>query len=187
MRALTEREYAKRRGCAHSTVQAARNTGRLSTSVTRDAGRIWVDPDLADREWEAGTLSDRAPLTGPTAPRLAPVAAVKAIDARPHLELVGLEDVERPGAPSLAIHFPLDRFIVGAAAALRKAGKAPTPAALRAAVDAVDVATWWHIAYLSLAAVLDDDKPPPREAIASWWETAGREAARGSQGTSHGE
>ena len=66
---LSLRGYAKRRGCALSTVQEAIRTGRLAKSVTKDEqNRYSIDAELADQEWAASTHTDRAPLTGPTAP-----------------------------------------------------------------------------------------------------------------------
>ena len=52
MAILSQRAYARQRGVALSTVQKAINTGRISTLQD---GRI--DSDIADREWEANTLS----------------------------------------------------------------------------------------------------------------------------------
>ena len=69
---ISPREYAKHRGCALSTVQEAVKTGRLAKSAKRVKGAWRIDPALADKEWAASTHADRAPLTGPTAPRAAP-------------------------------------------------------------------------------------------------------------------
>lgn len=66
---LSQRAYAKHRGCALRAVQVAIETGRLTKSVKRGPGNeYFIDPKRADIEWAASTYSDRVPLTGPTAP-----------------------------------------------------------------------------------------------------------------------
>ncbi len=50
------RAYARRRGVTHRAVQKAISAGRLQASVTEDdAGRVRIDPEKADLEWEAST------------------------------------------------------------------------------------------------------------------------------------
>ena len=67
---MTVLAYATHRGCAWSTVDNAIKAGRLSASVVPGKGRRkLIDPVRADAEWKASTLSDRVPLTGPTAPK----------------------------------------------------------------------------------------------------------------------
>jgi phage terminase Nu1 subunit (DNA packaging protein) len=51
---LSLRAYAERRGVALSTVQAAIRTGRIST-VPGPGGEPKIDPEIADREFEANT------------------------------------------------------------------------------------------------------------------------------------
>lgn len=63
-------EYAKHRGCSSQAVTQAVAAGRLTKSVKKlPSGRLSIDAKRADLEWAASTYSDRAPLTGPTAPR----------------------------------------------------------------------------------------------------------------------
>jgi hypothetical protein len=79
---MSLRAYARHRGCALNAVQQAIRAGRLSKSVKRDAeGGYSIDPKRADVEWEASTLSDRTPLTGPTAPARRPRAAASGAEA----------------------------------------------------------------------------------------------------------
>jgi len=82
-RPLSQREYAKRRGVSHVAVQRAINSGRLNRSV-RD-GKV-VDPELADREWEASTDLSKAP--GSVVERAAERAAASGGAARPRVEPV---------------------------------------------------------------------------------------------------
>jgi phage terminase Nu1 subunit (DNA packaging protein) len=88
---LSQRAYAKHRGCALRAVQQAIEAGRLTRSVVRtDDGKYLIDPKRADIEWAASTYADRVPLTGPTAPtRGAPddEDPVSLMQARNRLEL----------------------------------------------------------------------------------------------------
>ncbi len=71
--AIGIRAYARHRasrglpGTVQSAVQYAIDSGRLVKSLSPDRKKI-IDVELADREWEANSRSDHAPLTGPTAP-----------------------------------------------------------------------------------------------------------------------
>lgn len=60
---ISLRAYAKRRGVSAMAVSKAISSGRLRASVVRDErGQPKIaDPDLADREWDAGTDHSRAP------------------------------------------------------------------------------------------------------------------------------
>lgn len=58
--AMTQREYAKRRGVSQAAVSRAVKAGRLKASVAPGGGIL--DPVLADREWDASTDLTRAPL-----------------------------------------------------------------------------------------------------------------------------
>jgi phage terminase Nu1 subunit (DNA packaging protein) len=58
---MSQREYAKRRGVSHVAVQRAINSGRLKDSVQ---DRRIIDPDLADREWDANTDQTWKPTDG---------------------------------------------------------------------------------------------------------------------------
>jgi len=51
------RAYSRRRGCSHEAVRQAISSERLVQSVVSDSsGRfLGIDPELADREWEANT------------------------------------------------------------------------------------------------------------------------------------
>lgn len=56
MKLLSQRQYARHRSCARSTIQSAIASGRLSESLTEDAkGVIKIDPVLGDIEWLAKT------------------------------------------------------------------------------------------------------------------------------------
>lgn len=90
---LSQRAYAKHRGCALRAVQQAIEAGRLTKSVKRGPGNTYfIDPKRADIEWAASTYSDRVPLTGPTAPGAAAgalpgdVDPVSLMEARARLE-----------------------------------------------------------------------------------------------------
>jgi hypothetical protein len=129
---LSERQYAKHRGCARSTVQAARRTGRLRRSVSTDAGgRIWIDPEVADREWQASTLEDRIPLTGPTAPRKrpspAPPPAAEVAEITRRLAAIVSTDCDETKGHVLEL---VPHAVEGAVEALRSARREPTVAAL---------------------------------------------------------
>lgn len=53
---ISQRAYARHRGCAHATVRQAIKDGRLSESIVAVDGRAKIaDIELADREWEAKT------------------------------------------------------------------------------------------------------------------------------------
>jgi len=62
------REYARHRaelglaGATHRSVQVAIRDGRLIKALTPDG----IDPKIADAEWDAVTLANRIPNTGPT-------------------------------------------------------------------------------------------------------------------------
>jgi hypothetical protein len=86
MKTMSQRAYAKHRRCALSTVQEAIKSGRLAKSARRVKGQWQIDPALADKEWAASTHSDRAPLTGPTAPRASPPATEEEGDFNPLAE-----------------------------------------------------------------------------------------------------
>lgn len=60
---LSQRAYARHRGCSVTTVCEAIARGRLKNSLTAD-GKI-RDAAEADAEWAATTHADRQPLTGP--------------------------------------------------------------------------------------------------------------------------
>ncbi|MEM7308892.1 MAG: hypothetical protein AAF682_19575 [Planctomycetota bacterium] len=56
------RAYARHRGVSLPAVQKAISTGRLSDSITRGGpskgypnGRVFIDPEVADREWDENT------------------------------------------------------------------------------------------------------------------------------------
>ncbi|TAH39282.1 MAG: hypothetical protein EYC70_00420 [Planctomycetota bacterium] len=48
---LTLRAYARHRGCSHAWVSAAVRRGLLGDAVHIVEGRIWIDPEAADRHW----------------------------------------------------------------------------------------------------------------------------------------
>jgi phage terminase Nu1 subunit (DNA packaging protein) len=88
---MSQRAYGKRRGVSHVAVQRAVNSGRLRASVNED-GQI-VDPDLADREWDAATDLSKAP--GYVRER----AAARAAPA-PAFDVVGVIGPETDAPPS---------------------------------------------------------------------------------------
>lgn len=53
MELVSQREYARRRGVAHTSVRKAIAAGRISTSDGTSRGKI--NPELADREWSENT------------------------------------------------------------------------------------------------------------------------------------
>lgn len=58
-RALSQRAYAKHRGCALSTVQKAIDDERITTNPDGS-----IDPKLADRQWRENTDAGRAAARG---------------------------------------------------------------------------------------------------------------------------
>ena len=59
---LSVRAYARRRGVSHTAVELAISTGRLERCLHRRAQLKWplIDPEVADREWEANTHPGQA-------------------------------------------------------------------------------------------------------------------------------
>lgn len=88
---ISQRAYAKHRGCHHQAVREAIQAGRLSRSLTPD-GRI-ADIAAADAEWEANTYADRRPLSGP-AGRLDEDEAPSLGEARARLDAAKAELAE---------------------------------------------------------------------------------------------
>jgi hypothetical protein len=90
--------------------------------VTKDErGRVWLDPVLADAEWEANTQTDRVPRTGPTAPRaLRPTASAapppQVVRRLEQLLAEDLEETERH------VRELIPHAVAGAAETLRRAG-----------------------------------------------------------------
>jgi hypothetical protein len=129
---LSERAYAKHRGCARSSVQAARQAGRLTAKswTIDDAGRVQIDPEIADREWAASTQADRVPISvrvrkASTQADLAPVVAkLAAVVAEAQRDTVAVASLRH--APAA---------VEGAAAALRAAGREATAAELERVLD----------------------------------------------------
>ena len=73
MAIMSMRAYAKHRGVSPEAVSKAVRTGRITT-VTDEKGRRAIDPEVADREWQANTnvahktTPTRAEAAGETAP-----------------------------------------------------------------------------------------------------------------------
>ena len=109
---LSIRAYAKHRGCHHSAVQRAIDSGRLVTSlVYDDAGAPGIaDAAAADAEWAANTRSEREPLTsqiarqGGAAPddEESPLAAARTRYEEAKASLAEIELAERRGQLVLA-------------------------------------------------------------------------------------
>jgi hypothetical protein len=168
---MSQRAYARRRGCALSAVQRAIRTGRLSKSLT-PGGQI-AEPELADREWDRTTQSDRVPITvrarkearrRPALPPGPPTPAVAAA-ARRLRELVG-EDMLKLQEHVLA---SVPHVVDGAAAALAAAGRDVSVAELAQALgfDAEDGAL--HVSTELIEAAMDGQRPE-----------AGRDVGRGA-------
>jgi phage terminase Nu1 subunit (DNA packaging protein) len=68
VKAVSQRAYARHRGCRLNAVQEAIKAGRLKRSLVLE-GKAWkiADVNLADAEWVATTYADRIPLSGPAA------------------------------------------------------------------------------------------------------------------------
>lgn len=64
---MSQRAFARQMGCAPRAVVVAIRDGRIPKEFLTPAGKI-RDPEGAAAAMRANTLSDRAPLTGPTAP-----------------------------------------------------------------------------------------------------------------------
>jgi phage terminase Nu1 subunit (DNA packaging protein) len=79
-------------GGSESGVRQAVSSRRLVRSVTR-AGKI-RDAELADAEWSANTAADCVPITGPTAPKVQPVAPASFSTARSRHEAAKAELAE---------------------------------------------------------------------------------------------
>jgi len=84
---LSTEDYARRRGVSGRAVRKAIAAGRLVGSVTRHGSRNWlVDPDLADQEWNANTLTPRGTQPGevrPAARKRRPVVAAPVQEVQP--------------------------------------------------------------------------------------------------------
>lgn len=57
---LSFRAYAKRRGVSHTAVARAVAEGRLTAGTDATTGRRWIDPQVADSEWEKTTDEGKA-------------------------------------------------------------------------------------------------------------------------------
>jgi hypothetical protein len=76
---MSQRAYALRRGVSNVSVHRAIKAGRLKASLTED-GKI-LDPDLADREWDANTDSTKVSLAEKA--RKSTAAAVAPVEPPP--------------------------------------------------------------------------------------------------------
>jgi hypothetical protein len=175
------REFARHIGVSHPAVLKACANGRLTERSVRRDGRgrvVNIDPGEGAREWDRnkGRLA-AAEMNGTRPVHGSRVHQSPAAEAAPRLVFGGLDELELPGAPFVGIRFPLDRFLAGAARALREAGREPTPDALRAVVAAVDDAAWWVAAFGALSAATAAEIPA--EDLGAMWEAEGREAVLG--------
>lgn len=101
---LTLTAYAARRGCSVKSVSRAAAAGRLVASVGRDVrGRAVsiLDPELADREWDANTQRRSDPTVSPEPASSARAAARPAPQSEPPAARVPLVDDTPAGVPSL--------------------------------------------------------------------------------------
>lgn len=108
---ISPAEYARRRGVAKSSVSRAILSGRI-TAIERD-GKLLLDPEVADIQWEKNTEAKFAP---PRRPAVAPPAAA-------------LPAADDPAAPVTALY---DR----AAAAAKRETHEANLAAMREAKEA---------------------------------------------------
>ena len=162
---LSVRGYARHRralglpGGDESTCRRAVRDGRVPRGLVSADGKI-LDPEAADRAWEASTRSQYAPRSGRTAPKAKAPGPVLVVDL-----------------DAVSVRFPLVDFLAGAAAALREAGRQPTEEALRQVVEGVDAETWWTLCIDDVNGRIDPSIPLPE--LAAAWERAGWEAAGG--------
>lgn len=182
------REFAKHIGVTHPAVLKACAIGRLNRSVTRDKqGRVVdIDPELGAAEWAQKGRMSLAEMRGTR--RAVPAAPPPSLaEGSPRLELHGLEQIDRAGGPTLAIRFPLDGFVAGAAKALRSAGKEPTREALRAIVESRSAEAWWLTAFGAFDSAIRGERSG--DEIAESWEAEGREAVLGEarEGSDRGD
>lgn len=93
------REYARHRkdaslpGGTVNAVRTAIDSGRLCKSLTPD-GRQIADAELADAEWEANTLADRRPQSGPAAASLRVPPDLMESKARREAALADLAEID---------------------------------------------------------------------------------------------
>lgn len=122
---LTLTAYAKLRGVSVKSVSIAVRDRRLVASVGRDEQNrpTIVDPELADREWEANTRRAAAPRAAPDlalAARLAAAAAARpAPEPTAQPQIIDLRDPR-----GLVPAFNVSRDLRAAAAARREAAAA---------------------------------------------------------------
>jgi hypothetical protein len=129
--------------------------------VTVDAkGRVWIDPEAADREWEASTRAEYAPLSGPTRPRAgrSPPAAETASLVERLLAIVA--EVQADTREGVARYLP--HVVEGAAEALRAAGLPMTAPAIAEALCLADGLDGHGLTIASalIGAVEDPDSTP---------------------------
>lgn len=89
---LSQRAYARRRGCAVNAVQKAIRDGRLHESIVLVDGDAKIaDPELADREWDENTrqrpdyTAAEQPADAPATPQSEPRAAARPRQRGPDL------------------------------------------------------------------------------------------------------
>jgi hypothetical protein len=107
------RGYAKRIGVDESSARAAIAAGRLRASISRDAsGRIRVDPEQADIEWNANTspaASRRR--TVARAPVNAPPAATASEDGTDYRKSLVLEKTVKTRLAMLRLEVEESRYV----------------------------------------------------------------------------
>jgi AcrR family transcriptional regulator len=106
---LSFRAYATRRGVSHAAVNKAVKTKRLQKALIRRAGKILIDPVVADREWNANTepMQQREPESRQGG---VPAGTVPPNAGKPQADLYGFEAQEAadegqeraPAGPSLS-------------------------------------------------------------------------------------
>lgn len=62
---LSFRAYARRRGVTHAAVSKAVTEGRITAGTDKETGKRYIDPAVADPQWEAST--DQAKQAGSAA------------------------------------------------------------------------------------------------------------------------
>jgi len=72
---ISQRAYARHRGCDPKAVRVAIAEGRLPPAVLSPDGKKILSAELADAAWAASTHADMVPGSGPTAPAAIATAA----------------------------------------------------------------------------------------------------------------
>lgn len=92
---MTSTKYAERRGVSRQAVDKAIKSKRLGASVSHDArGRVLIDADLADVEWERGTDPTRKPQPASASPVASGEESLLEAKARRERALATMAEIE---------------------------------------------------------------------------------------------